>query len=96
MIIDQMNRIYGFGNALIDLEIQIQDDELESINIKKGNMRHISENELKTMDKEAINQLKEYDWSGNGRELRNVVERLIILSDNNKITKKDVIKYSNK
>ena len=55
-----------------------------------------SENELKTMDKDAINQLKEYDWSGNIRELRNVVERLIILSDNNKITKKDVIKYSNK
>jgi DNA-binding NtrC family response regulator len=48
------------------------------------------------MDKDAINQLKEYDWSGNVRELRNVVERLIILSDNNKITKKDVIKYSNK
>ena len=55
-----------------------------------------SENELKTMDKDAINQLKDYDWSGNVRELRNVVERLIILSDNNKITKKDVIKYSNK
>ena len=55
-----------------------------------------SENELKTMEKDAINQLKEYDWSGNVRELRNVVERLIILSDNNKITKKDVIKYSNK
>jgi DNA-binding NtrC family response regulator len=55
-----------------------------------------SENELKKMDKDAINQLKEYDWSGNVRELRNVVERLIILSDNNKITKKDVIKYSNK
>ena len=55
-----------------------------------------SENELKTMDKDAINQFKEYDWSGNVRELRNVVERLIILSDNNKITKKDVIKYSNK
>ena len=55
-----------------------------------------SDNVLKTMDKDAINQLKEYDWSGNVRELRNVVERLIILSDNNKISKKDVIKYSNK
>jgi DNA-binding NtrC family response regulator len=27
----------------------------------------------------AINLLKEYDWTGNIRELRNVVERLIIL-----------------
>lgn len=56
MIIDQMNRIYGFGNALIDVEIQIEDDELESINITKGNMRHISEDELKTfMDRFSNN-----------------------------------------
>ena len=46
MIIDQMNRIYGFGNALIDLEIIIEDDELDSIDIKKGSMKHISEEEL--------------------------------------------------
>jgi DNA-binding NtrC family response regulator len=55
-----------------------------------------SDQETKTMDKDAVNLLKEYDWSGNVRELRNVVERLIILSDNKKITKKDVLKYSNK
>ena len=55
-----------------------------------------SDQESKTMDKDAVNLLKEYDWSGNVRELRNVVERLIILSDNKKITKKDVLKYSNK
>jgi DNA-binding NtrC family response regulator len=48
------------------------------------------------MDNDAINKLKEFDWSGNVRELRNVVERLIILSEKNQITKKDVIKYSNK
>jgi DNA-binding NtrC family response regulator len=30
---------------------------------------------------EAINLLKEYDWTGNIRELRNVVERLIILGE---------------
>ena len=55
-----------------------------------------SEQELKTMDKEAVNQLKKFDWSGNVRELRNVVERLIILSEKNKITKDDVKQYSNK
>jgi DNA-binding NtrC family response regulator len=48
------------------------------------------------MDKDAVNKLKEFDWSGNVRELRNVVERLIILSEKNKITINDVIKYSNK
>ena len=55
-----------------------------------------SDQNLKTMDKDAVNKLKEFDWSGNVRELRNVVERLIILSEKNKITKNDVIKYSNK
>ena len=45
MIIDHMNRIYGFGNALIDLEITIEEDELDSIDIKKGTMKHISEEE---------------------------------------------------
>ena len=39
---------------------------------------------------------KKFDWSGNVRELRNVVERLIILSEKNKITKDDVKQYSNK
>ncbi|HLR36433.1 MAG TPA: sigma-54 dependent transcriptional regulator [Chitinophagaceae bacterium] len=43
----------------------------------------------KEIDKEAISALQKHDWSGNIRELRNVVERLIILSDK-KITKKDV------
>jgi len=34
----------------------------------------------KTIDEEAIQALQQYNWSGNIRELRNVVERLIILS----------------
>jgi two-component system nitrogen regulation response regulator NtrX len=35
----------------------------------------------KTFSLEAINLLKKYDWTGNIRELRNVVERLIILGE---------------
>ncbi len=38
--------------------------------------------ELKSFDVEAIKLLKAYPWSGNIRELRNVVERLLILGDN--------------
>ncbi|MEO6668340.1 MAG: sigma-54 dependent transcriptional regulator [Ferruginibacter sp.] len=34
----------------------------------------------KAMDKNAMEALKQHDWTGNIRELRNVVERLIILS----------------
>ena len=36
----------------------------------------------KKINKEAIRTLENYPWSGNIRELRNVIERLIILGDN--------------
>jgi len=39
-------------------------------------------NAVKTFSVEAIEMLKAYDWTGNIRELRNVVERLIILGEN--------------
>ena len=34
----------------------------------------------KNIDDDAIKMLQDYDWTGNIRELRNVVERLVILS----------------
>ena len=40
--------------------------------------------------------LKSYDWSGNIRGLRNVVERLIILGDEREITENNIKEYSNK
>lgn len=47
---------------------------------------------LKQVDKKAMDALQAYDWSGNIRELRNVVERLIILSGKT-ITLEDVESY---
>lgn len=47
----------------------------------------------KAIDDEAVQLLKKHDWSGNIRELRNVVERLIIMS-NDHITVDDVKKYT--
>ncbi len=47
---------------------------------------------LKTIDKAAIEALQQHNWTGNIRELRNAVERLVILSDSN-ITAKDVQMY---
>lgn len=46
----------------------------------------------KIIDKAALDQLKIYDWSGNIRELRNVVERLIILGGDS-ISANDVKKH---
>lgn len=47
----------------------------------------------KLFTKEAIHALQQRDWPGNIRELRNVVERLIILSSN-RITANDVTLYA--
>lgn len=47
---------------------------------------------VKGIDKEALDALKQNNWTGNIRELRNVVERLIILSGKT-ITANDVFSY---
>ncbi len=47
---------------------------------------------VKEMEPAAVKALQDYNWTGNIRELRNVVERLIILSEK-KITRKDVEDY---
>lgn len=46
----------------------------------------------KKISPEAIKALQKYNWTGNIRELRNVVERLIILSGDT-ITDQDVLHY---
>jgi two-component system, NtrC family, nitrogen regulation response regulator NtrX len=46
----------------------------------------------KSIEPEAVAELKKHNWTGNIRELRNVVERLIILSGKN-ITYGDVKSY---
>ena len=48
---------------------------------------------VKTFDDAAIKALQARDWTGNIRQLRNVVERLIILAGQ-KITKEDVETYA--
>ncbi len=49
---------------------------------------------LKTIKNDALLLLQEINWTGNIRELRNIIERLIILSGN-EITAKDVKTYTN-
>ncbi len=48
---------------------------------------------VKSFTKEAIKELQKLSWTGNIREFRNVVERLIILCDKT-ITDKDVLAYA--
>ncbi len=49
----------------------------------------------KSFSKKAIKLLQEYDWTGNIRELRNVVERLIILGGN-EVSESDVKLFASK
>ncbi|MDG1528184.1 MAG: sigma-54 dependent transcriptional regulator [Polaribacter sp.] len=49
----------------------------------------------KIFSNEAIQLLQEYDWTGNIRELRNVVERLIILGEK-EVSKNDVKLFASK
>jgi two-component system, NtrC family, nitrogen regulation response regulator NtrX len=52
-------------------------------------------NAQKLFSKDAIKLLQEYDWTGNIRELRNVVERLIILGGS-EISEMDVKLFASK
>jgi len=50
---------------------------------------------VKNFTEKAIDKLKDYDWTGNIRELRNVVERLIILGGS-EVTEEDVKLFASK
>jgi transcriptional regulator with GAF, ATPase, and Fis domain len=62
------------------------DKFLEDIAQESGSVK-------KKVSKEAIERLKELPWTGNIRELRNVVERLVILGEQT-ISLEDVKKYA--
>jgi DNA-binding NtrC family response regulator len=48
---------------------------------------------IKTVNKRALIELQKINWTGNIREFRNVMERLIILCGN-EITATDVISFA--
>jgi len=50
--------------------------------------------QTKSIDDAAVSALQNLNWTGNIRELRNIIERLVILSDQN-ITTDDVQRYAN-
>ena len=49
---------------------------------------------VKSINKKAVEVLQKINWTGNIRELRNIIERLIILCDK-EIEEKDVLMYAN-
>ena len=67
-----------------DIQLLV-DHFLDQVSADYGNAR-------KSINEAAIKQLKEFDWTGNVRELRNVIERLVIMSQDI-IVAEDVKKY---
>ncbi len=77
--------------------------KVPSLNERLGDIPHLVEKFLKdiaeshgskkkTISEDAFKALQQYNWTGNIRELRNVIERLTIMSDST-IEASDVEKY---
>ncbi|MBT0550670.1 sigma-54-dependent transcriptional regulator [Riemerella anatipestifer] len=72
--------------SVIEIQVPALNDRKEDIPLL---VEHFAQNiasengsPVKEFSKEALKALQNYDWTGNIRELRNVVERLIILGEN--------------
>ncbi len=76
-------RVPSVRERIEDLPLIIQ-DLLESLAEKMGM------SEIPVIDAQALAALRNYPWPGNIRELRNVVERALILCRNARITLKDI------
>ena len=85
--------------AVIVIKVPALKDRLEDIPLLcKHFIQQISEKEGvpgKNIEEAAILKLQDYPWTGNIRELRNVIERLMILGDN-PITKKNIEQFASK
>ncbi len=82
--------------AVLIVDVPALNDRLEDIPLLVNHFKNLVCEEynmpMKAIDSGAMEALKKHNWSGNIRELRNVVERLIILS-NEKVTTEDVFNY---
>jgi DNA-binding NtrC family response regulator len=79
--------------SVIIIQVPALNDRLEDIPLLSTHFNELICGEYgiqpKQITPDAIDELKKLKWTGNIRELRNVIERLIILSDK-EITGKDV------
>jgi two-component system, NtrC family, nitrogen regulation response regulator NtrX len=85
--------------AVVIIQVPSLDDRKEDIELLALNfLNEIAKDygsKVKTIEKEAIEYLTNQKWSGNIRELRNVIERLYIMSSQT-ITLQDTQKYAAK
>ena len=86
--------------AVIEIKVPSLNERLSDIPLLVGHFLKVisleNNSELKTIQSEALKTLQNFDWTGNIRELRNVIERLLVLTESPVISKDDIIKYSGK
>jgi two-component system, NtrC family, nitrogen regulation response regulator NtrX len=82
--------------SVIVIKVPSLNDRLEDIpNLVEKFLKDIAENQgnkKKDISAKALEKLQKYNWTGNIRELRNVIERLVIMSEST-IEPEDVEKY---
>jgi len=85
--------------AVILIHVPSLEERLDDIPLLTDHFKNLLTKEQglenKSFSPEALKKLKDYPWSGNVRELRNVVERLMILGDN-PITSENINKFAPK
>jgi len=85
--------------SVIEIYVPPLDDRKEDIPLLVEHFTKVIADEYgntaKEFDKKAIAALQKFSWTGNIRELRNVVERLIILGAN-PVTEDDVLSFVRK
>jgi DNA-binding NtrC family response regulator len=86
--------------SVIELNVPPLNDRKDDISILIEHFISLLSNQYENkrifIDETGMKKMKSYDWKGNVRELRNVIERLFILSENDQISDKEVAKFSGK
>ncbi|MGB3585983.1 MAG: sigma-54 dependent transcriptional regulator, partial [Tunicatimonas sp.] len=82
---DLYYRLSAFTIDLPALRDRREDVDLLVIHLLKEHAERANKS-ISTIDPEFLDYLKRYNWPGNIRELRNVVERAVILADTDRLT----------
>lgn len=82
---DLYYRLSTFAIDLPPMRDRKDDLELLALNFLKMNNEKMGK-DIKSFSSEFIHKLKIYQWPGNIRELKNVIERAVILAEGNELT----------
>tara|TARA_Y100000590_G_scaffold223287_1_gene252599 strand:+ start:1188 stop:2642 length:1455 start_codon:yes stop_codon:yes gene_type:complete len=87
---DLFHRINVFPIKLPSLRKRKEDIPATAMAILKKHVKKYN-SVSRFISYEGIKQLKKYDWPGNVREMENLLERVVLLCENNIITEKDIL-----